>query len=260
MTITRLLLGSPIRQQAPVLAAFLESLERLDLSGIELGYYFIDDNEQPDSSALLERFALRYASARIVKGRAADEDSPPDHYRNEYTHIWKEALVWKVAAYKDTILSAAGNEGFDGVFLIDSDLILHPQTLQRLVRSNKDIVSNVFWTSWQPGTRPMPQVWLHGEYEQYPLERRQALTEEQKTLETELFYGRMRVPGLYEVGGLGACTLISKKSDPGRRLVRRNSEPRLLGRGSALLRPCRRAWLAAVCRDDVSCLPFIPRH
>lgn len=212
MTITRLLLGSPIRQQAPVLAAFLESLERLDLSGIELGYYFIDDNEQPDSSALLERFALRYASARIVKGRAADEDSPPDHYRNEYTHIWKEALVWKVAAYKDTILSAAGNEGFDGVFLIDSDLILHPQTLQRLVRSNKDIVSNVFWTSWQPGTRPMPQVWLHGEYEQYPLERRQALTEEQKTLETELFYGRMRVPGLYEVGGLGACTLISKKA------------------------------------------------
>ncbi|MDI4649662.1 methyltransferase domain-containing protein [Cohnella hashimotonis] len=212
MTVTRLLLGSPVRQQAPVLEAFLASLERMDLSGIDLSYYFIDDNEQPDSSALLERFAGRYASVRLVKGGEADGDHQPDNYRNEYTHIWKEALIWKVAAYKDSILSVARNEGFDGVFLIDSDLILHPKTLQRLVLANKEIVSNVFWTSWQPGTRPMPQVWLHGEYEQYPLERRQTPTEAQKALETELFYGRLRMPGVYEVGGLGACTLISREA------------------------------------------------
>lgn len=209
MAFTRVLAGSPIRQQPPVLEAFLTSLERLDLSGIELCYYFIDDNESPESSSLLVQFASRHASARIIRGLAAEDGNRSESYRNEYTHLWKESLIWRVADYKNSILSAAKDEGFDGVFLIDSDLVLHPQTLQKLVRSERDIISNVFWTSWQPGTRPMPQVWLHGEYEQYPLERRLAYTEEQKALETELFYGRLRAPGVYEVGGLGACTLIS---------------------------------------------------
>ncbi|MEK0317283.1 class I SAM-dependent methyltransferase [Cohnella sp. 56] len=209
MAVTRVLLGSPIRQQAPVLEAFLASLERLDLSGISLDFYFIDDNEEPVSSVLLELFATRHPSVRIVQGGTAADGSPSASYRNEYTHLWQDALIWKVAAYKDAILSISRQEKYDGVFLIDSDLVLHPQTLQSLIRAGKDIVSNVFWTSWQPGTRPMPQVWLHGEYEQYPLERRREQTEEQKALETELFYGRLRVPGVYEVGGLGACTLIS---------------------------------------------------
>lgn len=132
--------------------------------------------------------------------------------RNEYSHYWPEEYIWRVAALKDWILSYAIEEAFDSLFLLDSDLVLHPATLTQLLNGEEEIVANLFWTRWQPGTIEMPQVWLRDEYTLYEESRNEQLTEEEKQRRSAEFMRRLRKKGRYEVGGLGACTLIRRSA------------------------------------------------
>ncbi|WP_207671312.1 glycosyltransferase family protein [Paenibacillus cymbidii] len=205
----KLLIGGPVRQKPAVLQHFLESLRRMETGGIEVDYLFIDDNTDELSANMLREFALATGRAEIVRQPASGNET---YLCDDHSHHWREALIWKVAAMKDRILATALQRKYSHVFLADSDLVFDPRTLLRLLGDRKDIVSALYWTQWQPGTLAMPQVWLHGEYELYPLARQHRQTDEELTAQTQKFMFQLRTPGVYKVGGLGACTLISRKA------------------------------------------------
>lgn len=205
------LVGSPIRQKPAILHEFLDSLERLPQSQYRLHYYFIDDNEIPESSALLQQFCSRHQDVCTVI--CAEKSSADMSYHcTEKTHAWTESLVWKVAAFKDSIIAHARASAYEYLFLIDSDIVLHPRTLEQLLIADKDIISNIFWTRWQPDAAELPQVWLSDVYNLYASDIGEKLTDHQKQERTQQFLGQLRIPGVYEVGGLGACTLLSARA------------------------------------------------
>lgn len=200
----RILLASPVRQKKQILAQFLESLNLLDSTGVDLDFAFVDDHNEHD---LLTRFSAGKTNVRVFPG------SPEDSYVcDETTHYWQENLIWKIAAYKDQFIKLALEEGYDYLFLIDSDLYVQPQTLKHLIALQKDIVSEVFWTRWQPDTIPLPQVWVTGHYQMYSAQRGESLNQEEINQRVAEFLQMLSVPGTYKVGMLGACTLISKKA------------------------------------------------
>jgi len=61
----RVLVASPVRQKEAILKEFLESLEILDTSGLELDFAFIDDNNGHD---LLAAFARGKRNVRVFPG------------------------------------------------------------------------------------------------------------------------------------------------------------------------------------------------
>ncbi|MDF2713726.1 MAG: glycosyltransferase [Paenibacillus sp.] len=204
-----MLVASPVHQRPNILEPFLESLAGLEQLSAAANFMFFDDNENEASSLMLREFQASHVGTVIF---ASDRGVSPAYSRDEYTHYWKEELIWKVAAMKDRMLQYAAEHKYDYIFLIDSDLVLHPRTLEQLIAAEKDIVANVFWTKWQPNTMEMPQVWLQDEYAMYRKRRNESITEEEGKARMMAFFNRLRVPGLYEVGGLGACTLISRKA------------------------------------------------
>jgi glycosyltransferase involved in cell wall biosynthesis len=206
-TRTRILLGSPIYQVPPVLRQFLLSLQRLQRDDYELDFYFIDDNEQEESSLMLREFAQSRKEVFLQTSGFHDA-----YIRNDTTHFWNSALVWKVAGFKNLMIRRAEAFGYDYLFLIDSDLILHPDTLSHLIGTQKDIISEIFWTQWQPGTMEQPQVWMHDEYNQWDADPGEKLSQEEISRRFHQFLNRLQQPGIYEVGGLGACTLISRRA------------------------------------------------
>jgi glycosyltransferase involved in cell wall biosynthesis len=131
---------------------------------------------------------------------------------NEVTHFWKDDIIWKVAAFKDQMIDRARNDDYDYLFLVDSDIVLHPATIDRLMRVNKEIVSNVFWTVWQPGYPNLPQVWLYDVYTLFETRPGEEITQEEALRRQSQFIEKLQKPGVYEVGGLGACTLISREA------------------------------------------------
>jgi len=198
----RVLLASPVKQQARILSETLDSLDRLEVTQFDLDIAFIDDHNDHD---LLNRFALGNTNIRVIPGTEEG-----DYLRDESTHYWREDLIWKVARYKDYFIKIALNEGYDFLFLVDSDLYLDPKTLAHLLSLDKDIVSEVYWTQWKPELIPLPQVWMVDQYTLYESKRGEPLNEEEINKRTQEFLHRLSQPGTYEVGGLGACTLISR--------------------------------------------------
>ncbi|WP_340014480.1 glycosyltransferase [Paenibacillus sp. FSL K6-1318] len=210
----RILIASPVRQTAAVLREFLDSLHALERTTVKTDYLFVDDNEEEAASNILREFVLQHEGT-VMHTDELDGDSPHNkgvYNKDEGGHYWQDEQIWRVAGLKNHILQYARDNHYDAVFLIDSDLVLHPRTLEQLVSSGKDIVSNIFWTRWQPGAREMPQVWLQDEYALYRRGGKSSAGNEAEDegAQTTAFLNQLRVPGCYEVGGLGACTLIRK--------------------------------------------------
>ena len=203
-----ILIASPIRQKTEILACFLNSLARLDTIPNVVRYFFLDDNQEQSAKELLKKFQAGHARCQLKEAPPCDTLYTCD----QATHRWKESLVWKVASFKDLFLQEAKEGGDDWLFLVDSDLVLHPKTLQNLISLRKQVVSNIFWTKWHEDWQPLPQVWMTDRYNQFVMETGEKLSEEEKLARRELFLAQMRIPGTYEVGGLGACTLIHRSA------------------------------------------------
>ncbi|GAB6992254.1 glycosyltransferase [Paenibacillus pini] len=206
--VQHILIGSPIRQDYEVLEKFLTSLRQLQLEGLELSYFFVNDNNDPRASELLIAFGESMGERALIQ----DAGRQDTYIRNETTHYWNDALIWRVAEFKNMMIQHALTLECDYLFLIDSDVLIHPQTLQHLVAAQKGIVSEIFWTRWQPDSAPQPQVWLRDQYTQWEQRPGEQLDDAQILERYEQFINRMWEPGLYEVGGLGACTLISREA------------------------------------------------
>lgn len=207
----RILVGSPIRQHPEILKEFLESLDNLNKNTYKLSFCFVDDNDDPVSKKMLEKFSENHSQECILLSPEIPVSSS-NYIRTESTHQWTEELIWKVAAFKDRIIQYAKKNDYDYLFLIDSDLVLHPNTLEKLLEGNKGILCNIFWTSWQPGTMEMPQVWLQDTYNFFEKQGNKNKSKEEETQESRDFMAMLRKPGIYEVGGLGACTLIDRNT------------------------------------------------
>ncbi len=200
----KVLIGGVIRQTPAVLKEYLASLVSLALDDLEVRFGFIDDNTDAESSRLLQEFkagATREVS--IVKVQPAAED----YRRDEITHRWTRQAMSRVGRFKDQLIETAIAEDRH-LFLVDSDLILHPWTLQQLWVSERLIVATLFWTQWQPDEPFLPQVWLTGQYTLFTQNCGENLAPDEIGFRTDNFLKMLRQPGLYEVGGLGACTLI----------------------------------------------------
>jgi glycosyltransferase involved in cell wall biosynthesis len=190
-----------------VLAEFLRSLRELDTTDLALDFIFVDDNDDPASTALLAAFEVAGEVTILPKGSEGIS-----YQKDDVTHHWVPDLFDRVAVFKDRFIARAREGGYDGLFLVDSDLVLHRGTLQRLVTAGVAICSEIFWTRWQPDGPEMPQVWLRDQYSLFPLRPGESIPLDEAQRRTNAFLAQLRVPGVYEVGGLGACTLIGREA------------------------------------------------
>ena len=200
----KVLIASPVNQHPMILEQFAVSLLNLDTREVNPSFLFIDDNPQKESSAILLRLA------RQLRGEIHSGMSPPDDYRGEVKHRWTSGRIFKVANFRNSILTYARENNFDALLMVDSDLMLHPRTLSHLMEQQKDIISEIYWTSWIPGGQPFPQVWLWDNYTQYTPDDEAIPNLKTMNQRIKVFHDQLHQPGIYKVGGLGGCTLMGR--------------------------------------------------
>lgn len=203
----KILVGSPVYQKPEILKAFLNSLLVLKHSAFDLDYMFVDDNLAEESSRLLEEFKRDGCEVIILPG-----EKRRVYECSEESHHWDDSLMQKVADFKNRIIDYALIHDYDALFFVDSDLILHPGLIEHLWRTKKEVVSEIFWTQWHPGYPLEPNVWLFDEYDLVPKHLGETVDEKDARRRTARFFEQLKSPGVYEVGGLGACTLISRSA------------------------------------------------
>ena len=201
------LIGSPVFQSPNILEVFLDSLLHLNRETITVDYIFTDDNKDVRSSELLEAFHPEGSTVTILQGLKGST-----YVCNKESHHWSDALMLRVANYKNEMIQYAIKKGYDYLFFIDSDLIIHPNLIERLKTVEKEIVSEIFWSKWHYNTPFEPNVWLFDEYDLVPKQLGEELEEKEMEKRKNEFLSQLKVPGLYKVGGLGACTLIRRSA------------------------------------------------
>ena len=187
----RILVASVSNAPEDVLRPHVESVLAQDLpprTVIDLAY--ISDGLSSEAEKVLVD-----AGARISE---ALPKTPETTYAvSEETHHWSPPTFAWLAYEKQRLLALAKDERYDGVFFVDSDLVLGPETLASLIYAQKDVTSAVFWTRWTPKAPLLPQVWMRHPYEF-----------DGRGLAADEFLRELEEKALIRVGGLGACTLI----------------------------------------------------
>lgn len=193
----RILIAEVVHEAHGVLRAHLETLKwQADNADADVDMRFLVDPTAPPNTGKLihEELAAEYSHSVEV---ASEKPSDSHYHVDEQTTEWSKPTFYWLGRQRQRLLDHARAEDYDAVFMVDSDLLLSPDTLQSLIDAEQPITAGVFWTRWQKDSPPLPQVWLNQPYE---LEGRgwrgheflQALSNRQLT----------------EVYGLGACTLI----------------------------------------------------
>lgn len=198
----KILVGAPVRKNATVLKAHLDSLIAQELPPrVKLDFCFVDDYPQPDpAQQVLADFVAAHGGRVLKSGFSGPVDFTDQH---PVTHQWTATAMNRVGAIKNGLLKECLTGQYDFLWLVDSDLILDKTTLASMLAAQKHVVAAVYWTRWNtdPKICAGPQVWLKPVYQlglpHYPeSEFRRVLGVERK---------------LERVGGLGACTLIARQ-------------------------------------------------
>ena len=175
----RILVGAPVKQDETIFKYYLESLASQQHNH-EVDYFFILHN-----SPELKKY---------LHPHQYEEYTNKTQYSRADTHYWNSNNLKDVMIMKNYLLKKTLDEGYDYFFLVDSDLILHPNTLEHLARQRQKIISEIFWTKWKPHEEEMPNAW---DYDYYGYAK-------------DHNWRKWRHKEIYKVGYSGACIMIHR--------------------------------------------------
>lgn len=193
----RILCGASARRDPEVLEQHLKTLTWQVLpKDHTLDLCHVDDftpDQRDKGRALLEEYGGEILTGESEGIAVVDFDDS-----NPSTHLWQISAFERVAKNKQLLFDKAVEEGYDYVWICDTDLILDRTTLWNLIGASKPVTAAVYWTRWQADQQyVMPQVWLRHPYELSG-----------RGMEYEELRSALANRELLQVWGLGACMLL----------------------------------------------------
>lgn len=180
----KILITAPVHQDENIFQEYLWSLNRL----------FLPRNVK------VKKFFYLHNCENLKKFLNEDEymifNDDSSFTVTEKTHFWKNENFSAVAKMRTLALEKARKEKFDYVFSVDSDVLLNPVTLHMLLSDEKDIVGNIYWTDFNGKGILLPNCY------------------DKENSYFDPYKGgldRLKIMGLYDIGVVGACTLIGPR-------------------------------------------------
>ena len=184
----KILLFSSVRKDLETLKVVLPSWFALKKNNFEVTFAFFDDNDSKLSSEYLHSYRFN-ENVEILDFKINIEDN----YKGN--HKWNLTQIDRISHIKNEAIQYALINNYDYLFLVDADLVLNPNTLSHLVSLKKHFVFEVFWTLFFNESFHKPNAWDYHSWAYY----------------NEETIIKLSKKGTYEVGGGGACTLLSKE-------------------------------------------------
>lgn len=168
----RVLIATPLRQDRHIFCEYQNSLLGLQLpDGVTADIFYVVN----DCPGLIPD----------LKGKWVEINTNDVYRKADGTHYWSDTNLKKMSILRNRCIQEALEGGYDFLFFVDSDLVLHPDTLRILLDADKDIISELFWTNgWC-------NAWLYDQ--------------------SNGMNPKWSEPGVYEVGMTGACMLVSRR-------------------------------------------------
>lgn len=134
----RVRIAAPIRNRGWILGRYLEALGAIDYPSDLLSFHFLLNDCTDNTEDLIIRWAGSCPSPVIVTVRdfsRTEEDSRVYSVRQKTYEI--------LAALREDIFESARRDAVPCLFCVDSDIIIPPETLKKLLSANRDVVAAV---------------------------------------------------------------------------------------------------------------------
>lgn len=173
----KVLITAPLKQDPGIFREYQRALDELDVpAGVTVDRFYVV-NDCPD--VIPE-----------IRGDYIVVNTGDKYEKAVNDHIWTHDNLTKMHGLRNLTIQRAREGGYDYWWSIDTDLILHRETLRTLIEADKDIVSEIFWTQ-APSGNYWCNAWMH--------DQAAGMSQE------------WRKPGLYQVGMTGALTLAKRR-------------------------------------------------
>jgi hypothetical protein len=190
----KVIVFSPVRVTPGILRETLCDLRNLRREAVSIDFWFYDDNDNVDSSVLLNIFCSEHPLNSRILPKLSLPEVP--YMISEETHNWDTQLVDRIIAIKNLAFSEFLKTEAKAIFMLDADTSLHPETMEHLYGLNLPIVAVVHWTKYTSGDPYLPNAWDYQAYDHFSPES----------------IMRLRSAGLYRVGGVGGCTFYRREA------------------------------------------------
>lgn len=179
----RILIAAPVYQKEEIFKEYLNSLDHLIIpEGYEVKRFFYLHN-----SPQLKKFLKEDEYIELINNINLTQN------QNDRKN-WTLDNYKIVSQMRNYILKYAKDNNFDYIFSVDSDVLLHPNTLLILIKDNQDIVGHLSWTKFNNNSTVSSNCAQFENWKQ--------IEEIQKNF---------LIPNFYEGGWTGRTTLISSR-------------------------------------------------
>ena len=134
----KVLISIPVRDRAWILPEYLDRISKLDLTDVEVYYYFIVDESVDDSLRVLTEITKDWVNCEVES--VENDDTPPDDPSRMRSYRLKNGIYSHLKALREKIMKKGLELGVDYLFSADSDVMVEPDCLQRLLSHKLDFV------------------------------------------------------------------------------------------------------------------------
>ena len=185
MTLPRITIACPVRNRAWILPRYLDALDALEYPKDRLQFHFVVNDCTDNSLELL----MRWMDGRRGHVDIIDIGARPSDTRGALRTGERIAIYPLLAKLRNHILDTAMEDGAHYLFSVDSDILVDPDTLLRLLSAGRDVAAGIVKNG--PG---------------------HCYNFLQFSPETDQYVRTNTAPssGIFEVGLTGACCLYSR--------------------------------------------------
>jgi len=134
----KVLIGIPVRDRAWILPEYLDKIRSLDLTDVEVYYVFIVDHSTDNTLTILESKTKNWENCSIIVW--AGDEIPADSPKHDHKHRQECGIYSRLKELREIIRLKAVELGVDYLFSVDSDVLVEPDCLQRLLAHELDFV------------------------------------------------------------------------------------------------------------------------
>lgn len=130
----RILIAAPVNEQEKIFKEYLFSLNSLKIPKEYTVNKFFILSKNSSLSSLLQKNEYIYENNNF----SIDKEKG--------YHNWTIEKFLNIAYLRSCLLEKAREENYDYLFTVDSDILIHPKTLEHLLKLNLPVVTEGVWT------------------------------------------------------------------------------------------------------------------
>lgn len=148
----KILIGCPIRNRAWILSEYLRCIENLEYPKEFITCCFIINDSTDKTKSILSQWQSenysRYESIKIIEinfGNKNDMGETGHGRQNDKKKYAcrKKVIIPTLAILRNRLLEEARDGEYDYFFSVDSDILVNPDILNKLIETEKDIVAGL---------------------------------------------------------------------------------------------------------------------